>query len=75
MHDRVVVRGDPRTVGQALKGSIPGEFWKYRCGDRVAHLKSPGAALGCVKNDRLDHRAIGGITACLPACLPACLLA
>jgi mRNA interferase RelE/StbE len=33
LHDRVVVRGDPRGVGQALKGSDLGELWKYRVGD------------------------------------------
>ena len=26
-------RGDPRKLGQALKGSKLGEFWKYRVGD------------------------------------------
>jgi mRNA interferase RelE/StbE len=26
-------RSDPRSVGQALKGSTLGEFWKYRVGD------------------------------------------
>ena len=29
----MVVNGDPRSVGQALKGSELGEFWKYRIGD------------------------------------------
>ena len=24
---------DPRSVGQALRGSTLGEFWKYRVGD------------------------------------------
>ena len=33
LHDRVVVSGDPRGVGQALKGSALGELWKYRIGD------------------------------------------
>lgn len=33
LHDRVVVNGDPRGVGQALKGSELGELWKYRIGD------------------------------------------
>jgi mRNA interferase RelE/StbE len=33
LHDRIVVNGDPRGVGQALKGSALGEFWKYRIGD------------------------------------------
>lgn len=33
LHDRVVARGDPRSAGQALKGSELGELWKYRIGD------------------------------------------
>lgn len=33
LHDRVVARGDPRSDGQALKGSELGELWKYRIGD------------------------------------------
>ena len=24
---------DPRSIGQALKGSVLGDFWKYRVGD------------------------------------------
>ncbi len=44
LHDRVVVRGDPRGVGQALKGSELGEFWKYRVGDYrvVAEIQDRG---------------------------------
>lgn len=30
---RVSVLDDPRATGAALKGSEPGEFWKYRVGD------------------------------------------
>jgi mRNA interferase RelE/StbE len=33
MKDRVLSRRDPLSVGQALKGSTLGEFWKYRFGD------------------------------------------
>jgi len=33
LRDRVAALPDPRTVGQALKGSELGEFWKYRVGD------------------------------------------
>ena len=33
LHDRVAVLDDPRSIGQALKGSKLGEFWKYRVGD------------------------------------------
>jgi mRNA interferase RelE/StbE len=24
---------DPRSIGEALKGSVLGDFWKYRVGD------------------------------------------
>jgi mRNA interferase RelE/StbE len=30
---RVAVLDDPRSIGEALKGSKLGEFWKYRVGD------------------------------------------
>ncbi len=33
LHDRVATLDDPRSIGQALKGSKLGEFWKYRVGD------------------------------------------
>jgi mRNA interferase RelE/StbE len=33
LRDRVVTLDDPRSIGQALKGSQLGEFWKYRVGD------------------------------------------
>ena len=33
LKDRILSRRDPRSVGQALKGSTLGEFWKYRVGD------------------------------------------
>lgn len=33
LHDRVAPLDDPRSVGEALKGSRLGEFWKYRVGD------------------------------------------
>lgn len=33
LHGRVAVLDDPRSVGEALKGSKLGEFWKYRVGD------------------------------------------
>jgi mRNA interferase RelE/StbE len=33
LHDRVAVMDDPRSIGDALKGSRLGEFWKYRVGD------------------------------------------
>jgi len=33
LHDRLAVLDDPRSIGEALKGSRFGEFWKYRVGD------------------------------------------
>jgi addiction module toxin, RelE/StbE family len=33
LHDRVANLDDPRSIGEALKGSKLGEFWKYRVGD------------------------------------------
>ena len=33
LHGRVAQLDDPRSVGEALKGSKLGAFWKYRVGD------------------------------------------
>ena len=33
LHGRVATLDDPRRLGEALKGSTLGEFWKYRVGD------------------------------------------
>lgn len=33
LRERVAALDDPRSVGEALKGSRLGEFWKYRVGD------------------------------------------
>ena len=33
LHDRVAQLDDPRSIGEALKGSKLGAFWKYRVGD------------------------------------------
>lgn len=33
LHGRAAVLDDPRSIGEALKGSKLGEFWKYRVGD------------------------------------------
>ena len=32
LHGRVAALDDPRSIGEALKGSKLGEFWKYRVG-------------------------------------------
>lgn len=33
LRERVAVLDDPRSIGEALKGSKLGDFWKYRVGD------------------------------------------
>lgn len=33
MRERVSALDDPRSIGEALKGSKLGAFWKYRVGD------------------------------------------
>ncbi|WP_273795183.1 type II toxin-antitoxin system RelE family toxin [Brucella intermedia] len=33
LHGRVAKLENPRSIGEALKGSKLGEFWKYRIGD------------------------------------------
>lgn len=33
LHRRVALLENPRSLGDDLKGSRPGEFWKYRVGD------------------------------------------
>ena len=33
LHERVAALDDPRSIGEALRGSKLGSFWKYRVGD------------------------------------------
>ena len=33
LHERLAPLADPRSIGEALKGSKLGDFWKYRVGD------------------------------------------
>jgi mRNA interferase RelE/StbE len=33
LYERVATLDDPRSIGEALKGSKLGEFWRYRVGD------------------------------------------
>jgi mRNA interferase RelE/StbE len=33
LHGRIASQDDPRSIGEALKGSKLGDFWKYRVGD------------------------------------------
>jgi mRNA interferase RelE/StbE len=32
LYDRVATLADPRSIGEALRGSRLGDFWKYRVG-------------------------------------------
>lgn len=44
LNERVAPLDDPRSIGEALKGSRLGEFWKYRVGDyRVISSIEDGA--------------------------------
>ena len=44
LRERVAVLHDPRSIGEALKGSKLGEFWKYRVGDyRIISIIEDGA--------------------------------
>jgi len=40
LHGRLAKLDDPRSIGEALKGSELGSFWKYRVGDYriIAHI-------------------------------------
>ncbi len=33
LRERVAILDNPRSIGEALKGSKLGDFWKYRVGD------------------------------------------
>ena len=41
LRERIATLEDPRSVGEALKGSKLGEFWKYRVGDYrlISHIE------------------------------------
>lgn len=41
LRDRVAPLRDPRSIGEALKGSELGQYWKYRVGDYriIAHIE------------------------------------
>ena len=44
LRERVAVLDDPRSIGEALKGSKLGQFWKYRVGDyRIISTIEDGA--------------------------------
>jgi mRNA interferase RelE/StbE len=47
LHERVATLEDPRSVGEALRGSRLGEFWRYRVGDYrlIAHIEDQAVTI------------------------------
>ena len=55
LHDRVAALDDPRSIGEALRGSRLGEFWKYRIGAYRVIARIEDAAV-CVFVVRVGNR-------------------
>jgi mRNA interferase RelE/StbE len=55
LFERIAVLDDPRSIGEALRGSRPGEFWRYRVGDWRVICKIEDARL-IVLALRVGHR-------------------
>ena len=55
LHGRVAALDDPRSIGEALKGSKLGDFWKYRVGDYRLICDIQDRVL-CVLVLRIGHR-------------------
>lgn len=51
LYERVVPLDDPRSLGESLKGSRLGEFWKYRVGDYriISHIEDGALRILVVK--------------------------
>ena len=51
LRERVAVLDDPRSIGEALRGSKLGEFWKYRVGDYriISHIEDGALRILVVK--------------------------
>lgn len=51
LQDRLAQLDDPRSIGEALKGSSLGEFWKYRVGDYriITHIEDGALRILVVK--------------------------
>jgi len=51
LHERVAVLDNPRRIGEALKGSRLGQFWKYRVGDYriISHIEDDVVRILVVK--------------------------
>ena len=55
LFQRVAQLEDPRSIGEALKGSELGEFWKYRVGDYCI-IASIEDQLVCILVVRIGNR-------------------
>jgi mRNA interferase RelE/StbE len=55
MMERVALLEDPRSIGEALKGSKLGDFWKYRVGDYRLICQIEDGAL-CVLVVKIGNR-------------------
>lgn len=51
LSERIAPLEDPRAIGEALKGSKLGEFWKYRVGDYriIAHIEDQAVRILVVR--------------------------
>ena len=51
LHERVANLDDPRSIGEALRGSRLGEFWKYRVGDYriIGHIEDAAVRILVVR--------------------------
>lgn len=51
LHERVASLDDPRSIGEALRGSRLGEFWKYRVGDYriISHIEDAAVRILVVR--------------------------
>ena len=57
LHGRVATLDDPRSLGEALKGSRLGEFWKYRVGDHriISRIEDDALRVLVVRVARRDR--------------------
>lgn len=51
IRERLALLDDPRSIGDALKGSRLGELWKYRVGDYriIAHIEDGALKILVIK--------------------------
>lgn len=63
LHERLAPRDDPRSLGEPLRGSELGDFWKYRVGDYrvIAAIRDAEVLILIVRVGRRDtvHRRSG----------------